>query len=80
MNDAYQTPGRLAILRRQDVEARTGLSRSTIYDWINAKSPRYKPDFPKPISLGGGAAVGWVEAEIEGWLKSQIEASRKLAR
>lgn len=94
MNDVIQPPtlrqqieaekfgtsrSRLTILRRRDVEARTGLSRSTIYDWINPKCKRYKPDFPKPVNLGGGASVGWVESEIEGWLIAQIEASRAAA-
>jgi prophage regulatory protein len=61
----------LRILRRKQVESRTGLSRSTIYARIAEGS------FPSPIDLGGGRAVGWVEAEIEAWLQSRIEASRK---
>jgi len=67
----------LSILRRRDLEARLKLSRSTIYDKINPDSPRYDPSFPKPIRLGTGAAVGWIESEIDSWLRSQIEASRK---
>lgn len=59
------------ILRRKKVEDRTGLSRSTIYARISAGT------FPAPISLGGGRAVGWLEAEINDWLNRQIEASRK---
>lgn len=62
----------ITILRRSDVESRTGLSRSTLYDWINPSSPRYKPDFPKPISYAGSSIVGWVEAELEQWLSSQV--------
>lgn len=61
----------LTILRRKQVENRTGLSRSTIYLRIS------KGTFPKPIDLGGGRAVGWIEAEIDDWLKSRIELSRK---
>ncbi|MDD9708311.1 AlpA family phage regulatory protein [Seohaeicola sp. SP36] len=34
------------ILRRPEVEARTGLSRSTIYLWIQ------QGEFPKPVALG----------------------------
>ena len=64
----------LRILRRKQVESRTGLSRSTIYARIAEGS------FPRPIDLGGGRAVGWVETEIEAWLQSRIESSRKLAR
>jgi prophage regulatory protein len=62
----------LRILRRKQVESRTGLSRSTIYARIAEGS------FPRPIDLGGGRAVGWVEAEIEAWLQARITSSRKL--
>lgn len=64
------------IIRRRHLEARLGLSRSTIYDKINPKSPRYDASFPKPIRLGG-AAVGWLAHEVDAWLNRQIEASRK---
>ena len=55
------------ILRLPAVRARTGLSRSTIYLRISEGT------FPRPVSLGS-RAVGWVDTEIESWLKSQIEA------
>lgn len=58
------------ILRLPTVQARTGLSRSTIYLRIA------QGVFPKPISLGA-RAVGWVEADVESWVRQQIEASRK---
>jgi prophage regulatory protein len=65
------------ILRRKQVEARTGLSRSTIYARINPKSRQgaYDPTFPKPIALGI-KAVGWIESEIETWLNNQAAKSR----
>jgi prophage regulatory protein len=59
----------LRILRRKQVEARVGLSRSTIYGAVNAGT------FPKPINLGP-QSVGWIEAEIEQWLRDRIAASR----
>jgi len=61
------------ILRLPAVKARTGLSRSTIYLRIADGS------FPRPVSLGG-RAVGWIEAEVNDWLKQQIEISRQAAR
>lgn len=64
------------ILRRRDLQARIRLSRSTIYDKINPNSLRYDPSFPKPIRLGFGAAVGWLEHEVEEWLTDQIANSR----
>lgn len=62
----------LTILRRKQVEARTGLARSTIYDRIKAGT------FPAPISLGA-KAVGWIESELDAWLQDQVEKSRKSA-
>ena len=59
----------LSILRRPQVEARTGLSRSTIYARIQDGT------FPKPILLGS-RAVGWLEHEIDDWLDQRIRASR----
>lgn len=59
-----------AILRLPLVKARTGLSRSTIYQRVGAGT------FPKPVNLGA-RAVGWLECEIDDWLAAQIERSRK---
>ena len=76
---AAQINSALTILRRKQVEARTGLSRSSIYARLrqNPKRPGdYDPTFPKPISIGV-KAVGWIEAEIDAWLTAQVEKSRK---
>jgi prophage regulatory protein len=56
-----------AILRLPGVVGRTGLSRSTIYDKVQKK------EFPEPVKIGE-RAVGWVEAEIDAWVKGRIEA------
>lgn len=69
----------LTIIRRKQVEARTGLSRSSIYARLrhNPKRPGdYDPTFPKPVSVGA-KAVGWIEGEIDAWLTAQVEKSRK---
>lgn len=69
----------ITILRRKQVEARTGLSRSTIYAKMRRDPKRpndYDPTFPEPVSVGA-KAVGWIEAEIDAWLIAQIEKSRK---
>lgn len=75
---AAQLRSALTILRRRQVEARTGLSRSTIYAKLrqNPKRPGdFDPTFPQPIAVGA-RAVGWIEAEIDAWLAAQIEKSR----
>jgi prophage regulatory protein len=57
------------ILRLPVVMARTGLSRSTVYLRVSQNT------FPRPVTLGG-RAVGWIENEIEEWIKQRIDASR----
>lgn len=69
---AAQVQTALTILRRKQVEARTGLARSTIYDRVKAGT------FPAPINLGE-KAVGWIESEIDAWLNARIQESRKAA-
>ena len=61
----------LKILRRQELENILGLSRSTIYAWMEEGS------FPRPVRLGK-RAVGWREADIAAWLESRAygEADR----
>ena len=58
------------IARLPEVKETTGLSRSTIYLRIK------NGEFPKPISLGG-RAVGWLEYDIQKWLRQQVELSRE---
>jgi prophage regulatory protein len=61
--------GELRILRRRQVEDRVGLSCSTIYAGVAAGT------FPKPIQLGA-QSVGWLESEIDTWLRDRVAASR----
>jgi predicted DNA-binding transcriptional regulator AlpA len=60
----------VSILRLKQVLARTGLSRSTVYDKINRHSPRFDPSFPKQVHLGA-SSVGWYESDIVAWLESR---------
>ena len=54
------------VLRRPEVERKTGLSRSSIYHLMA------EGKFPKPIPLGGGKAVGWLEDDIANWQRDRI--------
>jgi len=68
----------IRIIRRKQLEDKTGLSRSGIYAKLkpNPKRPNdYDSTFPKPISVGA-KAVGWIESEVEEWLNARIEVSR----
>ena len=59
----------IRFLRLPEVMERTGLSRSTIY--VRLAEGR----FPQPVRLGG-RAVGWIEAEIDEWVRERIAESR----
>lgn len=52
------------IIRFPEVVNRTGLSRSTVYGRIRAG------DFPPPVPLGSGRAVGFIEREVSQWIDS----------
>ena len=54
------------IIRRKEVEGRTGLSRATIYRKVKAGS------FPKPLHLTE-RAVGWLETEVQAFLQARLD-------
>jgi prophage regulatory protein len=56
---------RETLLRRKQVEARTGLTRSTIYALIA------RQQFPKPLPLVG-RTVAWRETSIDAWIANKI--------
>lgn len=61
---------RATVLRLKEVQEKTGLSRSTIYNKLNPACKYFDDAFPKPIRLGA-AAVGWLEADLDVWLTSR---------
>ena len=61
------TDGSRRIVRRQEVERQTGLSRSSIYAYMKDDK------FPKQLKLGR-RAVGWRQSEIDAWLESRETA------
>ncbi|MEV9634019.1 AlpA family phage regulatory protein [Burkholderia pseudomallei] len=63
--------GKVARLKR--VCELTGLSRSSIYNRMDPRSPYYDATFPRSFSLSSTAngAVGWDEEEILAWVASQ---------
>ncbi len=52
------------MLRRREVEARTCLSKSTLYRLIS------EGRFPRPVPLGKRAR-GWPEDEVDTWLEAR---------
>lgn len=59
-------------LRMSEILARTGVSRTTIYQWMA------EGHFPRPVRLGA-RAMGWPESEFEEWSRERIEKIRDAA-
>ena len=55
------------LLRLEEVGARCGISRSTIYRLMR------EGDFPEPIKVGE-RAVRWLESEMDRWVASRPRA------
>ena len=53
------------LIRRPDVEAMTGLSRSSIYAMIASGN------FPKSVKIGD-RAVAWPQSVIQEWITARI--------
>ncbi|WP_352615966.1 helix-turn-helix transcriptional regulator [Mesorhizobium australicum] len=60
-----QSPTKRLISQREAC-ARTSLSRTAIWLRVKAKT------FPKPVRLGDGSRIAYVESEIETWIEQQI--------
>ena len=61
-------------LRLPEVLNRTGLPRSTLYSRIA------DGDFPSPVRLGSRSRnVGFLEHEIDDWIKQQVVHTRSKA-
>lgn len=58
-----------ALLRIADVQARTGISRSQLFELTR------RGEFPKPIPLVGRTRA-WVESDVSAWIAARIEAAR----
>ncbi|MGI8783374.1 MAG: helix-turn-helix transcriptional regulator [Acidobacteriota bacterium] len=59
-----------SILRLPKVIETTGLSRSSVYQYVADGR------FPKPVQLGTPHRIGWAASEVQGWIQDQIRASR----
>lgn len=57
------------LIRRGEVQARTGLARSTMYELIK------RGDFPGPVKISE-RAVAWCEDEVQAWIDERIERNR----
>lgn len=58
------------LLRRKEVEQKTGKSRSAIYNDIRQGT------FPAPVPIGD-KSVAWLEEEVDSWIASRLEARKR---
>ncbi|MBK7362094.1 MAG: AlpA family transcriptional regulator [Micavibrio sp.] len=63
-----QTIPDTAILRLPEVKKRTGLPTSTLYYFMS------KGEFPSSHKIGH-RAVGWLQSDVDAWIKSKISKS-----
>ena len=55
----------LRFMRMREVIEMVGVSRATIYRWMDAG------DFPRSIALGGNS-IAWSEKSVQEWMESRI--------
>lgn len=74
-SDTSQASGALddvTFVRLPEVKAITGLSKTSIYELIRAKS------FPPPVRIGS-RSVAWIKVEIREWALDRVRESRVVA-
>ncbi|WP_176470612.1 helix-turn-helix transcriptional regulator [Vibrio metoecus] len=59
----------IRLIRFREVLAMTGLSRSSMYRFIEENQ------FPAQVQLGG-RAVAWVESEVQEWIQQRVTERR----
>ena len=58
----------LRFMRMGEVIEMVGVSRATIYRWMDAG------DFPRSIALGGNS-IAWPEKSVQEWMASRITSN-----
>ena len=59
------------------MQARLGIARSTLYAYLDERSPSHIPEFPKPVRLG--STIAFIEHEIDAFVIGLMQA-REVAR
>lgn len=63
------------LLRLRDVCERLGVSKSTVYNWLNSQSRYHRANFPRPVRIGV-ASIGFVEQEIDAYIEEMASTCR----
>jgi len=59
-------------LRLPEVIHTTGLSRSSIYQYVAEER------FPKPVPLGSPHRIGWTASSVQEWVQTQIRGTERV--
>lgn len=59
-----------SVLRFREVREIVGLSRSTIWRMVRART------FPAPIQLASASSVGWLRSEVLTWMRERAAQRR----
>ncbi|MGV6989355.1 helix-turn-helix transcriptional regulator [Testudinibacter sp. P80/BLE/0925] len=63
------------VITSKAFQQKLGIKQTAFYNWQNPKHPQYKPDFPKPFSLGG-RLNGYRENEVNDFIESLMNADK----
>lgn len=67
-----QLANQLRVIRHKQVRSKLQISSAKLFDMVA------RGQFPKPFTLiPGGRAVGWIEADVDAWIRSRKTASIK---
>ena len=63
----------VTLIRSAEVQARTGLSRSSMYARMNPGDPAYDRSFPLPVNVSSTGKVSnrWIASEVDAWIVSR---------
>lgn len=61
----------MQVVRLRAAEAKIGIKKTKIYKLMR------EGKFPPCIKLGGGRAVGWLEEDLDKWIRDQVKQSAK---
>jgi predicted DNA-binding transcriptional regulator AlpA len=71
-------PSGVQLLRRRDVLAKCGFSRTQLYLMTKEESATYDPTFPKGFTIGpdpfNKKPKFWLESEVDAWISAKATA------
>jgi prophage regulatory protein len=67
-----EIPCGLKLISVRETAKRLSIGRSTLYQYLNKKSPKFNSDLPQPVRVG--SIVGFVEHELDRYIRGLMQA------